>query len=536
MEKQIKIALAGNPNSGKTTLFNALTGSNQFVGNWPGVTVEKKEGKLKKHDDVVIMDLPGIYSLSPYTLEEVVSRNYLITERPDAILNIVDGTNLERNLYLTTQLTELGIPVVVAINMMDVVKKNGDQINVKELSRQLGCPVVEISALKGTGIMEAAEAAVSAAAGPHTEPQHTFSGPVEHAIAHIEEAVLHDKPAAQQRWYAIKIFERDDKVLEQLQIPADVMQHIETDIKAAETELDDDAESIITNERYVYIAQVIKSCYKKKSAGKLSASDKIDKIVTNRWLGLPIFAAVMFIVYWVAMVGVGAPATDWANDGLFGDGWHLFGIGSSAYSEAADEYTTASDAISGYYELDTEAEDFDADAALAEMKAVTADSESTTIEVEDEETLAINDMTVYYDSIPDDADEKTTIGMTYVDAVSYFEENGFDEPDPADYGVWVPGVPVLVGNALEAAGAADWLQRPDPRRHCRRCRRSSRLRAADARSVPHAGLPRSVRLHGPYRLRSGPYLPEIRPVRQVLHPDAHRHRLRHSGRYGFAYH
>ena len=459
MEKQIKIALAGNPNSGKTTLFNALTGSNQFVGNWPGVTVEKKEGKLKKHDDVVIMDLPGIYSLSPYTLEEVVSRNYLITERPDAILNIVDGTNLERNLYLTTQLTELGIPVVVAINMMDVVKKNGDQINVKELSRQLGCPVVEISALKGTGIMEAAEAAVSAAAGPHTEPQHTFSGPVEHAIAHIEEAVLHDKPAAQQRWYAIKIFERDDKVLEQLQIPADVMQHIETDIKAAETELDDDAESIITNERYVYIAQVIKSCYKKKSAGKLSASDKIDKIVTNRWLGLPIFAAVMFIVYWVAMVGVGAPATDWANDGLFGDGWHLLGIGSSAYSDAADEYTAASEAISGYYALDTEAEDFDADAALAEMKAVTADSESTTIEVEDEETLALSDMTVYYDSIPDDADEETTIGMSYVDAVSYFEENGFDEPDPADYGVWVPGVPVLIGNLLDACNVPEdgWL-------------------------------------------------------------------------------
>ena len=459
MEKQIKIALAGNPNSGKTTLFNALTGSNQFVGNWPGVTVEKKEGKLKKHDDVVIMDLPGIYSLSPYTLEEVVSRNYLITERPDAILNIVDGTNLERNLYLTTQLTELGIPVVVAINMMDVVKKNGDQINIKELSRQLGCPVLEISALKGTGIMEAAEAAVKAAAGPHTEPQHTFSGPVEHAIAHIEEAVLHDKPAAQQRWYAIKIFERDDKVLEQLSIPADVTKHIEADIKAAETELDDDAESIITNERYVYIAQVIKSCYKKKNAGKLSSSDKIDKIVTNRWLGLPIFAVVMFIVYWVAMVGVGAPATDWANDGLFGDGWHLLGIGSSAYNNAADEYAAASDAISGYYELDTEAEDFDADAALAEMKAVTADSESTTIEVEDEETLALNDMTVYYDSIPDNADEETTIGMTYVDAVSYFEENGFDEPDPADYGVWVPGVPVLIGNLLDAGNVPEdgWL-------------------------------------------------------------------------------
>ena len=430
MEKQIKIALAGNPNSGKTTLFNALTGSNQFVGNWPGVTVEKKEGKLKKHDDVVIMDLPGIYSLSPYTLEEVVSRNYLITERPDAILNIVDGTNLERNLYLTTQLTELGIPVVVAINMMDVVKKNGDQINVKELSRQLGCPVVEISALKGTGIMEAVEAAVSAAAGPHTEPQHTFSGPVEHAIAHIEEAVLHDKPAAQQRWYAIKIFERDDKVLEQLQIPADVMQHIETDIKAAETELDDDAESIITNERYVYIAQVIKSCYKKKSAGKLSASDKIDKIVTNRWLGLPIFAAVMFIVYWVAMVGVGAPATDWANDGLFGDGWHLFGIGSSAYSEAADTYGEASTIADGY------------DAYVEENGEPT--DGTFTYDVEDEETLAIS--------------EETATVADYEDALATLEEMG-DEPDPADYGVWVPGVPVLIGNLLDACNVPEdgWL-------------------------------------------------------------------------------
>ena len=430
MEKQIKIALAGNPNSGKTTLFNALTGSNQFVGNWPGVTVEKKEGKLKKHDDVVIMDLPGIYSLSPYTLEEVVSRNYLITERPDAILNIVDGTNLERNLYLTTQLTELGIPVVLAINMMDVVKKNGDQINVKELSRQLGCPVVEISALKGTGIMEAAEAAVSAAAGPHTEPQHTFSGPVEHAIAHIEEAVLHDKPAAQQRWYAIKIFERDDKVLEQLQIPADVMQHIETDIKAAETELDDDAESIITNERYVYIAQVIKSCYKKKSAGKLSASDKIDKIVTNRWLGLPIFAAVMFIVYWVAMVGVGAPATDWANDGLFGDGWHLFGIGSSAYSEAADTYGEASTIVDGY------------DAYVEENGEPT--DGTFTYDVEDEETLAIS--------------EETATVADYEDALATLEEMG-DEPDPADYGVWVPGVPVLIGNLLDACNVPEdgWL-------------------------------------------------------------------------------
>ena len=457
MEKQIRIALAGNPNCGKTTLFNALTGSNQFVGNWPGVTVEKKEGKLKKHDDVIIMDLPGIYSLSPYTLEEVVARNYLITERPDAILNIIDGTNLERNLYLTTQLTELGIPVVIAINMMDVVRKNGDQINVAELSRELGCEIVEISALKGDGVMQAAEAAVKAAKSGKTIPMHTFSGPVEHAIAHIEEAAVHNMPEEQQRWYAIKIFERDDKVLEKLTIPAETMQHIESDIKAAETELDDDAESIITNERYVYIAQIIKGCYKKKNHGQLSASDKIDKIVTNRWLGLPIFAVVMFLVYWVAMVGVGAPATDWANDGLFGDGWHLFGIGTAEYTEVADNYTAAMDAVSGYYELDTEAENFDADAALADMKAVQPDADSATIEVEDEETLAQNEMTVYYDAIPEDADEESTVGMTYVDAVSYLEENGFDEPDPADYGVWVPGIPVLIGNGLEAAGTADWL-------------------------------------------------------------------------------
>ena len=457
MEKQIRIALAGNPNCGKTTLFNALTGSNQFVGNWPGVTVEKKEGKLKKHDDVIIMDLPGIYSLSPYTLEEVVARNYLITERPDAILNIIDGTNLERNLYLTTQLTELGIPVVIAINMMDVVRKNGDQINVAELSRELGCEIVEISALNGDGVMQAAEAAVKAAKSGKTIPMHTFSGPVEHAIAHIEEAAVHNMPEEQQRWYAIKIFERDDKVLEKLTIPAETMQHIESDIKAAEAELDDDAESIITNERYVYIAQIIKGCYKKKNHGQLSASDKIDKIVTNRWLGLPIFAVVMFLVYWVAMVGVGAPATDWANDGLFGDGWHLFGIGTAEYTEVADNYTAAMDAVSGYYELDTEAENFDADAALADMKAVQPDADSATIEVEDEETLAQNEMTVYYDAIPEDADEESTVGMTYVDAVSYLEENGFDEPDPADYGVWVPGIPVLIGNGLEAAGTADWL-------------------------------------------------------------------------------
>jgi ferrous iron transport protein B len=429
MEKQIKIALAGNPNSGKTTLFNALTGSNQFVGNWPGVTVEKKEGKLKKHDDVTIMDLPGIYSLSPYTLEEVVARNYLIDQRPDAILNIIDGTNLERNLYLTTQLTELGIPVVIAINMMDIVKKNGDQINVPELSRQLGCQIVEISALKGTGVMEAAEAAITAAKSAKTVPMHTFSGPVEHAIAHIEEAAVHSMPEEQQRWYAIKIFERDDKVLTKLSIPAETMTHIETDIKAAEKELDDDAESIITNERYVYIAEVIKSCYKKKNKGALSTSDKIDRIVTNRWLGLPIFAIVMFLVYWIAMVGVGAPATNWANDGLFGDGWHLFGIGTAEYTEVADAYGEASLIVDGY------------DAYIEENGQLAADG-TFTYDVEDEETLAIET-------------EIATLA-DYEEAKATLDEIG-DEPDPADYGVWVPGIPVLIGNGLEAAGTSEWL-------------------------------------------------------------------------------
>ena len=429
MEKQIKIALAGNPNSGKTTLFNALTGSNQFVGNWPGVTVEKKEGKLKKHDDVAIMDLPGIYSLSPYTLEEVVARNYLITERPDAILNIIDGTNLERNLYLTTQLTELGIPVVIAINMMDVVRKNGDKINVDELSRELGCKIVEISALKGEGIMEAAEAAVQAAKSTKTVPMHTFSGPVEHAIAHIEEAAVHNLPEEQQRWYAIKIFERDDKVLDQLKIDPTVMAHIEEDIKAAEKELDDDAESIITNERYVYIAEIIKACYKKKNAGQMSASDKIDRIVTNRWLGLPIFAAVMFLVYYISMVTVGSAATDWANDGLFGDGWHLFGIGSGEYTEVADAYGEASLVVDGY------------EAYIEENGALAADG-TFTYDVEDEETLAVT--------------TETATLADYEKAKATLDEIG-DEPDPADFGVWVPGIPVLIGNGLEAAGASEWL-------------------------------------------------------------------------------
>ena len=319
MEKEIRIALAGNPNCGKTTLFNALTGSNQYVGNWPGVTVEKKEGRLRKHDNVIIQDLPGIYSLSPYTLEEVVSRTYLVTERPDVILNIIDGTNLERNLYLTTQLTELGIPVVVAINMMDVVKKNGDKINLNELSRELGCKVVEISALKGTGIDAAAQAAIDAAKDTKTVPMHTFSGPVEHAIAHIEEAVVHNMPEEQQRWYAIKVFERDEKVLEQLKVPADVMSHVEADIKAAEQELDDDAEAIITNERYVYIASILKGCYKKKNAGKMSTSDKIDRIVTNRILALPIFVVIMTLVYYISVSTIGGIVTDFTNDTLFGE-------------------------------------------------------------------------------------------------------------------------------------------------------------------------------------------------------------------------
>ncbi|MBR3096053.1 MAG: ferrous iron transport protein B, partial [Clostridia bacterium] len=315
----IRIALAGNPNSGKTTLFNALTGSNQYVGNWPGVTVEKKEGKLKKHTDVTQTDLPGIYSLSPYTTEEIVARDYLIDEKPEAIINIVDGTNLERNLYLTTQLVELGIPVVIAINMMDVVRKNGDKIDCAELSRQLGCPVLEISALKGTGIDAVAQRAVTAAQEKPTAPQHSFSGCVEHALAHIEERLLHDLPAERQRWYAVKLFESDERVIKKLGISESDLKHIAEDIKAAEDELDDDAESIITNERYVYIASVLRSCYKKANKGKLSTSDKIDKIVTNRFLGLPIFAAVMFLVYYIAMQTVGAWGTDWVNDVLFGE-------------------------------------------------------------------------------------------------------------------------------------------------------------------------------------------------------------------------
>lgn len=437
----LRIALAGNPNSGKTTLFNALTGSNQFVGNWPGVTVEKKEGKLKKHNDVVITDLPGIYSLSPYTLEEVVARNYLITERPDAILNIIDGTNLERNLYLTTQLTELGIPVVVAINMMDVVKKNGDKINTAELSRELGCKVVEISALKGTGIMDAAEAAIDAAQNGKTVPMHTFSGTVEHALAHIEEAAVHNLPEEQQRWYAIKIFERDDKVLEQIKLDKSVLEHIETDIKAVEDELDDDAESIITNERYVYIGQIIKGCYKKKSAGKLSTSDKIDKVVTNRFAALPIFAVVMFLVYYIAVSTVGTFATDWANDGVFGDGWHLFGIGTSAYDDAMTDY-----AVNNVWTDEM-------------ISLVNAAADKGVIGAEDiQGAIADEDFGAFdeaYGSYADSlAEEGFDISAIYDTALG---EEAEGVPDPSEYGVWVPGIPVLAENGLEAVNCPEWL-------------------------------------------------------------------------------
>ena len=449
---KLTIALAGNPNSGKTTLFNSLTGSNQFVGNWPGVTVEKKEGKLKKHDDVTIADLPGIYSLSPYTMEEVVARNYLIDERPDAILNIVDGTNLERNLYLTTQLCELGIPVVVAINMMDVVEKNGYKINTAELARSLGCKVVEISALKGHGVIEAAEAAIKAAEDKKPVPRHPFDGAVEHAIAHIEEACVHDMPEEQQRWYAVKIFERDEKVIEKLGINEATRNHIEKDIKAVEEEYDDDAESIITNERYVYIGKIIDGVYKNKQKGQLSTSDKIDRIVTNRWLGLPIFAVIMFLVYYISMVTVGSWATNWANDGLFGDGFHLFGIGSAEYEQHAEAIgvlagsaeAAGNDAL--LEALDFENENYDPKAAVTEVNAF-ADSVKTTdeftYEVEDEETLEIT--------------KETSTGADVKSAAETFTKNEGKPDDPAEFGVWVPGIPVLVEKGLTAANAPEWL-------------------------------------------------------------------------------
>ncbi|MBE6828154.1 MAG: ferrous iron transporter B [Ruminococcaceae bacterium] len=443
----IKIALAGNPNSGKTTLFNALTGSNQYVGNWPGVTVEKKEGKLKKHSDVIITDLPGIYSLSPYTIEEVVARDYLIDEKPDAIINIVDGTNLERNLYLTTQLVELGIPVVVAVNMMDIVKKNGDKINCEELSRALACPVVEISALKGTGIDAVVETAIKASEGKAPVPQHSFSGVVEHALAHIEERLLHDMPAEQQRWYAVKLFESDEKVIEKLKISESDLEHISEDIKAAEDELDDDAESIITNERYVYIGTIIKSCCKKANKGKLTTSDKIDKIVTNRILGLPIFAVIMLLVYTVSMApsAFGTGLTDWANDGLFGDGWHL--TGKKAYEEAvdgyADEYLFSNEEFNAVLD-----------------KAVNADIAGADKIKETVEDGSWADFEEQYGFYGDSLAEEGYDLAEFVDTAMGNEDEEIEPageiPAAEDFGVWVPGVPVLVGKLLEKIGAGEF--------------------------------------------------------------------------------
>lgn len=439
LHMEIKIALAGNPNSGKTTLFNALTGSNQFVGNWPGVTVEKKEGKLKKYDNVIIMDLPGIYSLSPYTLEEVVARNYLIDERPDVILNIIDGTNLERNLYLTTQLKEIGIPVVVAINMMDVVRKNGDKIRIDELSKHLGCKVVEISALKGTGIFDAAMAAVDAANDEPLVPKHNFSGVVEHALAHIEEAAIHDMPSEQQRWYAVKIFERDDKVLEKLNLSKSIIDHIEEDIRTAEKELDDDAESIITNERYEYVAAILQGAYKKRNAGKLSTSDKIDKVVTNRVLALPIFAAIMFLVYFISVTTVGSWATDWANDGVFGDGWHL--TGQSEYNDAMNDYAEE------YLFTDELVSTVD-----AAVKADVVGAGDVQKAINDCDYAAFDEA---YGSYGDSLANEGYDISSFVDAV--VGENAEGVPDTTEYGIYVPGVPALVGSLLDKINCADWL-------------------------------------------------------------------------------
>ena len=454
MKMSIKIALAGNPNCGKTTLFNALTGSNQFVGNWPGVTVEKKEGKLKGHKDVTITDLPGIYSLSPYTLEEVVARNYLINEKPDAIINIIDGTNIERNLYLSTQIMELGIPVIMAVNMTDLLAKNGIELNTAKLSENLGCEVVEISALKGTGIKEAAEKAVKLAESKKANKiVHKFDAKVEAAV---EAKFGSDVASEQKRFFAIKLLESDNKINQLLTNVPDV----KAEISQLESDFDDDAESIITNERYTYISSIIDECVKKaKSKDKLTTSDKIDKIVTNRILALPIFAVVMFLVYYIAMVTVGSAATDWANDGLFGDGFHLFGIGTAAYEEVSDEYGDSDEIIAAYVEslgdsgeaiadaIDTEADDYDSEAAVKALTTLEATVKpSTTVDytVEDEETLETTDETADADAIKE--------------AIELAIENGGAAPDPADYGVWVPGVPVLIGDGLDAIGCAEWLE------------------------------------------------------------------------------
>ncbi|PKK39953.1 Ferrous iron transport protein B [Clostridiaceae bacterium JG1575] len=424
----ITIALAGNPNSGKTTLFNGLTGANQFVGNWPGVTVEKKEGRLKRNKEVVIVDLPGIYSLSPYTLEEVVARNYLLDESPDAIINIVDGTNLERNLYLTTQLLELGIPTVLAVNMMDVVKKNQDHLDPKALEEQLGCPVVEISALKEEKIFDAANAAIEAAKGPRHEPYHRFGGPLEHVLAHIEEAALHEMSDSAQRFYAIKIFERDEKIREKLQLDAAVLEHIEGDIRAAEAECDDDAESIITNERYQFIAKVMEKSYRRGRSEQLSPSDRIDRVVTHRVFALPIFALVMFLVYFISITSVGKVATDWANEGVFGDGWHLFGIGSKAYTEAKDAY------------------------AMPEAKIAAFEKAAEAAKLEPEEAKSVTAVARVYD------EEGSLKQEAKVDYQGYLAAKTVEEPDPAAFGTWIPGIPPLAEKGLDRLHTAPWLK------------------------------------------------------------------------------
>ena len=436
----IRIALAGNPNCGKTTLFNALTGSNQYVGNWPGVTVEKKEGKLKNHKDVTITDLPGIYSLSPYTLEEVVARNYLLGENPDAVLNLIDGTNLERNLYLTTQVVEMGIPVVCAVNMMDVVEKNGDRIDIQKLARELDVPVVEISALKGTGVTEAAEAAIKVAQDKRIPKPQKFSESVETALGNIESIALADIPEAQRRWYAVKLFERDDKVLSSMGLSDSVLGQIEDEIVKVETAEDDDAESIITNERYTKIGEIISGGYEKANAGELSTSDKIDKVVTNRWLGLPIFIAVMFLVYYISVTTVGTWATDWANDGVFGDGWHLFHIGTSAYNDAMDDY--ASNTI-----------------FTDDVKAVVDKAVAAGVTGAEDVQGAIEDGSFgdFDEAFGNYGDAMADAGFDIADTVDAALESDA-VPNPADFGVWVTGIPVMVESWLDAIHCTDWLK------------------------------------------------------------------------------
>ncbi len=438
----IRIALAGNPNSGKTTLFNALTGSNQFVGNWPGVTVEKKEGKLKGHRDVTIADLPGIYSLSPYTPEEIVARNYLVHEKPEAIINIVDGTNLERNLYLTTQLLDMGIPMVVAVNMMDVVEKRGDRINTGELTKKLGCEVVEISALKGTGIMRAAERAISLAqSGQPAKRAYSFSEDVESVVAQAEE-LLTGVADNQRRFIAIKALERDEKLSDLTSEIPDVRDLV----KQLEDDFEDDVESVITNERYDYITRMIGACLQKSDREKLTVSDKIDKIVTNRFLALPIFAVIMFVVYYIAVTTVGTVATDWANDGLFGDGWYLCGIGRSDLDNATDEW--AAEAVFTDA-LKTKAEEAQTAGVIGAEDIFGA--------AEEEDFSAFEEAYGFYaDSLNE---EGYSLDEILAASGALDEEGEFAAPDPAEYGIWVPGIPVLIEGALGENGlnVAPWL-------------------------------------------------------------------------------